>query len=286
MKKNLTFLAVFVMFISFSTAIYAADETKATKSAYAEFDNETLSFAVTLHPIPQTYSSGYYVGLSTTSDTAGTTQVLFDSSTVKLGKDEVQFASGTVCAKISSTLTAQKKGKYVYVYTDNKNNTTSSYNAKTPRGPEDWGGGYYVTRYDGLIRSAGTATISDAGIDKGDYAPIKIYSIKATVADSGSYSKASPISFANSRYLFDKSDIATKDSADVTATYLKPKQIIGTTGVNGGIWIGNGDTDIPFNKDDYSQNADVIMFFGAEFYNVMGGDNYKTETISFVYANE
>jgi len=75
------------------------------------------------------------------------------------------------------------------------------------------------------------------------------------------------------RGLFDKgdSDWATKkDSNDVIIAGS-----VGTGGETRGVWFYDGEYGLQFTEED------VVMFFGALFLNVISGESYGTNTITF-----
>lgn len=265
MKKFFSFLTVLTVTVFMATTAFA--DINIVKSAYASFPEVTMEFDVTLY----TWESGKDF---TTYTGEGAESIAFDISGITLGSDTPQWASGNVFAKIHSNLSVQQAGTTVYMYT--KNTTDGDYKANAGR-VEDWGG-TIVTLYNGLVRKGNTTTYQP-----GDLAPLYVKCKRISDANND-YKSVKPTDFSaeepfnGSRLLVDYSD-------SPFSTLTDNARVIGTSGINGGIWVGYGDSGFgPMNW--YAGSEDVIMFFGAKFDHVTGGSEYGTTTIKFVQSIE
>lgn len=264
MKKFISLLAVLALVATLSSSAFA--DVNIVKSAFASFAPVAMTFSVDLYEWESGKDFTTYTG-------TGVGSVSFDLSGVTLSNATAQWASGDVFAKISSNLSSQQAGTTVYMYT--KNTTDGDYKAKAGRTDGT------KTLYSGLVRKEATATYQP-----GDYAPLFVKCKKISDANAD-YKSAKPADFSaedpynGSRILADFSD------SDFS-TLPESARVIGTSGANGGIWVGygvpSGQTVDPYNW--YAGSEDVIMFFGANFDHVTGGSHYGTETIKFVQSIE
>ena len=259
MKKFFSLLTVLTITVFMATTSFA--EVNIVKSAFASFAEVPLTFDVNLY----TWESGkdFIDGYTTTVES-----IAFDTSGVTLGSDTPQWAGGTVFAKISSNLTSQQAGTNIYVYTKNAT-ATGDYKANAGRIVEN------NTLYNGLVKKGNTTTYQ-----QGDLAPLFVKCKKVSDANTN-YKTALPANFS-SEELYDGSKILVDYSDSNFGTLIDALKVIGTTGTNGGIWVGFGDPGINW----YAGNEDVIMFFGALFDHVTGGSEYGTTTINFVQTIE
>ncbi len=286
MKKVFSLLAVLALLCMTSSVWAAAVLPQGTKTAYAEFSSEDINITVDLYELPATYSTNFYQSGTPTS--ADQIEFEIDNNAFSFGSSTVYKAQGNVFAKIKTNLASVGDNKKLFMFTDNMNNSSDykvfgNGNRKT----QNWGteqDKHYAQVCNGLVRKGGKATTNpgeETGnyCNDGDYAPIKMQFIKAVDADAEGqrYSKANyPDVFTGSA---DYKGL--KDLLDASDTYegnnLRDKMEIGKSGAGGGIWVGS---------NWYSGNDDVIVFFGASFDHVVGGDKYMTSTIKFEYAAE
>ncbi len=266
MKKVFSLLAVLALVCMAGTA-FAANFSSTTKQAYANFGSAgDVTFDVKLYDFVanQDYQTGY------TGDEA--TSISFDLSGVQFGpQTEAQWAPGTTFARITTNLTVQPAG-HVSMYTTNST-ATGDYKANAPRNESG------VNKYNGLVRKGNTAAYKD-----GDFAPIKVLCRKAAVANT-SFKSAYPVEddftemYNGGRYLLDSGD-GNFSASDEQGIY------IGKGGQKGGMWVGYGDEGGGHYNNWYTEGDLGIIFFGAYFNNVIGGDQYGTTTITFIYSAE
>lgn len=266
MKKVVSFLAVLALLCMAGT-VWAADFSSTTKSALVTFGSAgEVTFDVNVYNWESgtDYKTGY-------TGTGLTTALSFDTSDIDFGNDEYQWAPCNQIIKITSNLSIQAAGNKVLMYTNNTSNATHP--ATTPRYD---GTGATAARYNGLVRT----TVS--GLDA-DYAPLKIVSKTATKANDD-YKTSKP-----AKALFDDMSNGGRTVIDLQdgnySTLEENSTYIGKTGKNGGVWVGYG-TDNGVTSNWYSGSDAAILFLGAAFKGVVGGDSYGTETISFVYSAE
>ena len=176
-------------------------------------------------------------------------------------------------AKIHSNLSIQQGGTTVYMYTKNAT-ATGDYKANAPR-TETWET-TTVSLYSGLVRKGNTTTYQ-----AGDYAPLYVKCKKISDANE-SYKSALPADFSGEQH-YDGSRILADYSDSNFSTLADLARVIGTSGTNGGIWVGYGGEPA---ANWYSGSEDVIMFFGANFDHVIAGSEYGTTTINFVQSIE
>lgn len=259
MKKFFSLLTVLTLTVFMAGSAFA--EVNIVKSAFATFAEVALVFDVNLYEWVQNKDYTTYTG-------TGAESIAFDTSGITLGSDTPQWAGGTVFAKISSNLTTQQAGTNIYVYTKNTT-ATGDYKANAGRFVDD------MTLYNGLVRKGNTTTYQP-----GDLAPLFIKCKRVSDANTN-YKSALPANFS-AEELYDGSKILVDYSDSNFGTLIDALKVIGTTGTNGGIWIGFGDIGINW----YAGSEDVIMFFGALFDHVTGGSEYGTTTINFVQSIE
>lgn len=258
MKKFFSLLAVLALVSMVSNSVFAA--AFSTKKAYVTFASEALSFDVKIYDFVANQAWDAYSGTEATS-------ISFDTTGITLGSATPFNAMGQTIAIVSSNLTAQQAGTTVYMYTRNFVDT-GNYKANAPRidGTD--------SLYSGLVRKGNTSTYQ-----LGDYAPLKIKCQKSSEASTA----ALPADFWDAemfngvRMLADKNDSTFATAAEQTKS-------IGRSGATGGIWVGYGE-DHGVTSNWYA-NEKVIIFFEAQFTNVMGGSEYGTETITFNQAVE
>lgn len=282
MKKVFSFLAVLALLVMASSA-WAEDTLPDPQTAYAEFTAGELNITVDLYSLPEEYSENFYQNVN--SGSVSRIEFAFDSN-FKLGSSAIYRSTATVFAKIKTNLTAMSGSKNLYMYTNNMNNSDGyKVDSEKNRRTETYG-----KFCDGLIRKNGKATepggtATSDYCDQGDYAPIKMYFIKAIDADAEGkqFSKTNYPDVYNQDEWSQKGLKNLHDINDVKpdATSFKPETLIGKSGTTGGVYCGQGDGNTWYAKD-----SDVIIFFGAEFRNVVGGDTYSTNTIQFQYATE
>lgn len=249
MKKFLSLLAVMAVVVMASSAVFAAPF--AAKSARVTFSPSALTFAVNLY---HWGGSGNYTN-QTSTGTIG-----FVASDVTLGTTETSSSISSDFALISSNLNQQPANTFVYVYTNNKSNTSDFVAVSSG-----------TDGFNGLVRKGQAATWVE-----GDYAPVITKCIKVSSANANYNSPDGPraatfldnVQYQGDRWLADKS----------TAGFVNSENIIGKGGVTGGIWCGAGGD--PYTTW-YSGAEDVVMFFKANFKSVNGGDEYGTDTITF-----
>ena len=251
MKKVFSFLAVLALVVMASSAVWAA--LPIAQKAYANFAAEDLSvgFELYTHQDGKEYTFGTGGNYTTTVE-----DIQFDVSNVLIGTTTASFAKGTVFARVTSNLNKIKAGTTLYMFTRNST-ATGQYKANYNDN----------THYVGLIRKGNTDTYAD-----GDNAAIEMHFVKKSEASTSYPTTMSQDGDAyGDKYLGDK---AASDFTEDNAT-------IGTSGVGGGIWIGNAAGGVKHYVDE-----DVIVFFGARFNNVFAGDQYGTECINIVTSAE
>lgn len=266
MKKVFSLLAVLALVIM-ATSAWATDFSSITKSALVTFGSAgDIVFDVNVY----TWVSGtdYKTGYT---GSGLTTPLSFKTNNISFGSAEYQWAPCNEIIKIHSNLSVQPAGNKVSMYTNNKTNTTHV--ATTGRSEGEGAAG---KRYNGLVRTGESGKTED-------YALLKIVSKTATKAnlDFPSSMPAASVFDAmdnGGRTVVDLQD-GNYDSLAENSTY------IGKTGKNGGVWVGYGN-DGYSTGNWYSGSDDAILFLGAAFKGVVGGDSYGTETITFVYSVE
>ena len=259
MKKFFSLLAVLALVATVSSSAFA--DINIVKSAFASFATVPMEFDVQLY----TWQSGKDF---TTYTGEGVESIAFDVSGVTLGNETAQWAGGTVFAKIHSNLAIQQAGTTVYMFTKN---TTATGDFKANAGRTDGD----KTLYGGLVRKGNTTTYQD-----GDLAPLFVKCKKVQDANT-SYKSALPTDFS-AEALYDGSRIVADYSDSNFATLQDFMRVVGTSGIDGGLWVGYGNDP----ATNWFVNEDVIMFFGATFDHVTGGDEYGTTTINFVQSIE
>lgn len=252
MKKVFSLLAVLALVVMASSSVWAA--AFATKAARATFTAEPLSFTVNL----------YHWGGSGVYETGQTTaqQINFDAADVNVGSTSPSSSISSDYALIHSNLRKQPANTTVYLYTNNTANT-SDFKAVSA-GPDG---------FNGLVRKGQNATYKD-----GDYATIQTKCVQISSANVTYNTTNGP---KDAQFLADEQyngDRWLQDRGNTT-TFVNDQNIIGKSGVGGGIWYSAGeDKGTPYVA--YS-DEDVVMFFKANFNNVAGGDEYGTDTITF-----
>ena len=256
MKKVFSLLAVLAVTVFMASSVYAA--LPVAQKAYATFAAEELSvgFELYAHQDGKEYTFGTGGNYTTTVN-----DIQFDVSNVAVGTADSSFAKGTVFARVTSNLNKQKAGTTIYMFTKN---STASGNYQAKAGKVDSSG---VTTYSGLIRKGNTATYAP-----GDHAALEMHFAKVSEAY-----KTYPTDMSleatdyGDKYMVDK---ANSDFG--TGAYA----IIGTSGVGGGIWVGQE------SGVQHYVSEDVIVFIGARFDNVSAGDEYGTECINIQTTTE
>ena len=263
MKKIFGLLTVLTATVFMATSVFA--DVNIVKSAFASFAAVPLTFDVNLY----TWESGkdFIDGYTTSVES-----IAFDVSGVTLGSATPQWAGGTVFAKISSNLSIQQSGTTVYMFTKNTT-ATSDYKANAGRVDGD------NTLYSGLVRKGNTSTYQ-----AGDLAPLFVKCKKVSDANA-SYKTTLPANFS-AEELYDGSRVLVDYSDSNFATLQDFMRVIGTSGINGGLWVGYGSDPSTAPATNWFVNEDVIVFFGALFDHVASGDEYGTTTINFVQTIE
>ena len=241
MKKVFSLLAVLAL-VCMASSAWAAGLGDSTP-AYATFTGGSISFSATPHPWEGTYAVN-----------ASTNAVNWNSPNITLGSSDVQWKNADVYCLIESTITSAT-GK-VYVYTKNKTNA-APYTATN-----GYGSGTNL-KYDGLVRanSGGGNTAATTS----NFAPIIFQLVPLSTAKAQWNSGQPPITGEayGRRYLTDF------DNFDKDLDYMA----IATAA---GIWEGLADEG----WDNYTKEPHV-MFFGAGFKYVLGGESFGTTTIIF-----
>jgi|GEM_PF-3030757 len=269
MKKVVSFLAVAAVVVMMSSAVFAEDFGVKTASAtFVSSEPANLDIELYTWKANASFIDGY-----TDSDKA--TQIVFDTEKVTLGSTEDKWVVGTVFAKLNSNLTKFAEDTIkVYVYTNNKENTTPAYQAKAKNNGS----------YAGLIRSGNTSTYA-----AGDHAPIDFLCVKISSANDN-YKAALPTSFPLNGNNY-SSDLGHKALLDIDDDDFGTKdewvKLIAKSGQGdkGGIWWGSGNGEYGW-WNGYSGTEDVVMFFGATFNSVVNNDSFATETIKFTTSIE
>jgi hypothetical protein len=259
MKKIFSLLAVLTVTVFMATSAFA--DINIVKSAFASFSEVAMVFNVDLYEWVSGKDFTTYTG-------TGAESIAFDVSGITLGNATPQWAGGTVFAKISSNLSIQQSGTTVYMFTKNTT-ATGDYKANAGRTDGD------NTLYGGLVKKGNTTTYQD-----GDLAPLFVKCQKISDANA-SYKSALPANFSEEE-LYDGSRIVADYSDSNFATLQDFMRVVGTSGVNGGLWVGYGNDP----ATNWFVNEDVIMFFGATFDHVTAGSEYGTTTINFVQSVE
>ena len=117
MKKVFSLLAVLALVSMVSCSVFAA--AFATKAARVTFTAAEIQFDVALYRWGG--SGSYETGQATAS------QINFEPGDVTIGSTADSPSISKDYALITSNLNQQPANTHVYVYTDNKNNTSDSY---------------------------------------------------------------------------------------------------------------------------------------------------------------
>lgn len=239
MKKFFSLLAVLAL-VGMAGTAFAESFTSDSKTAIATFRSGEIGFSATLYNWNSTYTG------------ATATNITWTTSDVPLGSSTEKFKCADVYALLESNITVPNAK--VYVYQDNKHNTTTEYVAGAGRVVSE------VTRYDGLVKSGGT------GYADLTFRCVELSKAKTEITDlPEAWPSWEP--YSGVRRFVDKgnSDWATqKTGSDI---------ILATTD---GIWCGEQNPSTVWWKKE-----PVVMFFGAQFVNVLGGDTFGTNTITF-----
>lgn len=248
MKKVFSFLAVLALALvcgggsAFSTTLNETTTGLTPKQAIATFaDSGTIEFSADLY----TWTGNYDTRTSTT-------QITWTTTGITLGSSSVQWKNADVYCLVSSTITT--KGGVVYIYTDNKNNS-APYTAQTSQS----------NYFNGLIRAD-----SNGGAAK-NFAPIKCWYSALSTAKTD-YNTAQPVindssPSYNTRNL---NDIGTVSPAEYP--FVPAQNVMSNKDGN---FVGTPASGYDFTTED------VVIFFGAGFTNVLGGDSFGTTTINF-----
>ncbi len=258
MKKLFSLLTVLTITVFMAGTAFA--DVNIVKSAFASFSEVAVVFDVDLYEWVSGKDFTTYTG-------EGAESISFDLSGVTLGNTTPQWASGNVFAKVHTNLAIQQPGTTVYMYT--KNTGEGEYQAKSGRPSDE------DTLYSGLVKKGNTTTYQE-----GDFAPLFVKCKKISDANA-SYKSALPANFS-AEELYDGSRIVADYSDSNFATLQDFMRVVGTSGVNGGLWVGYGNDP----ATNWFVNEDVIMFFGATFDHVTAGSEYGTTTINFVQSVE
>ena len=253
MKKVFSLLAVLAL-VCMASSVWAAFTDPIAKTAIATFTGGDITFNVSLY-----LWDGDYV-----NDTQKENLEWNNPSTVHIANATEEWANSTVYALIHSEITTTS-GK-VYIYTKNKSNS-SPYVATYGKGNTG------QKKYDGLVR-ANSNGAGENGQTISNYAPLKFVSVPLTYAKnnydaSHGQPDAKTVGYGD-RYITDY------DNFDKDLDYM-------TLATSQGIWEGTASSGTEPNVvtwDNYSKE-DHVLFFGAGFTNVLGGDTFGTNTITF-----
>lgn len=247
MKKFFSLLAVLALVSMAGTAFAATLDNTTTgltpKQAFATFeDTGTIEFSADLY----VWTGNYDVKTSTNA-------INWTTTGITLGSSDVQWKNSNAYCLVSSTITT--KSGVVYIYTDNKHNA-SPYTAATSES----------LYFNGLIRAD-----SNGGAPK-NFAPIKCWYDRLSHAKTA-YTSAQPvINDSSASYpTRNLNDIGTVAPAGYP--FVKEQNVMSNKDGN---FVGTaaGPT--------YEYAAeDVVIFFGAGFTNVLGGDSFGTTSINF-----
>ncbi len=258
MKKVFSLLAVLAVTVFMaSSSVWAATEF-AKKVARVTFTAEDLTFNVSLFTWK---GSGSYDSGQTVA-----TQITFPPSDVTLGTTAVSESISKEFALITSNINQQAANTMVYVFTDNKNNTSDFVAVSSG-----------TDGFNGLVRKGQGSTYVD-----GDYATILTKCLKVSSATANYSGTNGPRDasfdpdheYSGDRWLADKS----------TPGFNNEKNVIAKGGTTGGIYVGSQYNT--FASNWYSGAESVVMFFKGFFHSVNGGDQYGTDTITFKTAVE
>jgi len=158
MKKFLSLVAVMAVAVMASSTVWAASFTSTSKAARATFGVSDLVFEVNLK---------HWSGTGTYNAQTTATQINFDASDVTLGTTTVSGAISKDYALIHSNLSQQPANTIVYIYTNNKSNTTNFVAVSSG-----------TNGYSGLVRKGQNATYVD-----GDYATIQTKCVQISSAN-------------------------------------------------------------------------------------------------------
>lgn len=244
MKKFFSLLAVLALVGMASSAVWAAPTTEATHTALASFSGGTIAFSADLYNWNSTY----------TGTTA--TNITFDTTGITLGSSTEQFKCASVYALIQSTITAAN-GK-VWVYQDNQNNSDDKYKVASDKPRHDG----TKTLFSGLVKA------NSSGGD-GNFAPLEAYYKKLSEAKTDITTL--PTSFPSGEYAY-----GIYWFVDVHDSTYVPKDSYMLVSTAAGNYVGTAD------GVRHYVNEPVVMFFGAYFTNVLGGDSYGTNSITFI----
>lgn len=287
MKKFFSLLAVLALICMAGTAFAITPSAIGTaKKAYVTFTAPGIDFQVKLYD----WVSG--ADFATGYTGAEATSISFSTDTVVLGTKEASWAKAKTFAKISSNLTALPAGTKVFMYTDNtKADYTGPYKALATRS-ESWGS-YNVALYGGLVKKGVTSTYK-----AGDLQLLHVLCKKVGTGagTAGIYQNSLPDISSLSVYgdgrrrlvdIHDTIGTETFDHVTDTGTYTSWKEwIIGTSGLDGGIWVGYGHENSDPDTNWFAGETDVIVFFAGEFRSAIGGGEYGTENITFATITE
>ena len=177
---------------------------------------------------------------------------------IPLGIDATDWTTSTVYAVISATVT--KANNAVYMYQDNKN-PSNTYVAVSSRTEED-ADHNSIGVYSGMVNK------TTQGGDYRGYVPMVFCS---TTTKSTPNFGTNPESVAGTRYFIDKSNTNF-------ATQTNYITIANTGGLVGGVTSGGDCYNIGSNTG--------YMYFGGLFKNILGGDDWGTDSIKIVSTIE
>lgn len=256
MKKLLSLVAVMAVAVMMSSTAFAAF-TPTSKKARVTFTPEELTFNVGLF---HWGGSGKY-----DEGQVEAAQINFDASDITVGTTTVTSSISSDYALINSNLNRQPANTTVYIFTNNKENTTDFVAVSSG-----------TDGFNGLVRKGQSATYVD-----GDYATLQTKCVKISSANVTYNTTNGP---KDATFLESEQYQGDRWLADKSTTGFTPaNNIIGKGGVGGGIWVGAGGN--PY-ATWYSGAENVVMFFKANFHSVNGGDEYGTDTITFNISAE
>ena len=248
MKKVFSFLAVLAVVLMFSSSAWAVFSSSTTV-ALATIPAGETEFSVQLYDWENTYSA-----------ITSTNTIHWDTlNTLVLSSGTAQFKCANVYALLKSTMT--EKNTKILLYTDNFHNTK-----------------HVAVSSDSTNKGRGLVDTTGKKYAQLSYMCKKLSAAKASQTTLPADSWGDPFDgwypSWGVRVIYDKSDgeySETNENAIIAST-------MGTkSGEERGVWFfGDGNPIV----NSYT-TEDVVMFFGAQFLNVLGGESYGTESITF-----
>ncbi len=214
----------------------------ATKAAVASFESAgEVSFSATLYKF--TGQASQY----TNPTSAESTGITWDISTIPLNSSTRHWQAANVYCLIKSTITTAS-GRVV-IYQDNANND-DDYKDTT------------ATPQPGLVKK------NSGGGSNLDF---QYMSVKLSSATSNCVTSQPNFDRANASWQDPYGSRGFKDLSVITTSPSQADLEYITIAKSTGIWDGAS----------FFNPGDNVLFFGAEFKNILGGDSYGTQTIKF-----